>query len=206
MSVLIPVNTVYCNRKSGKTFRGNGIEQFPAKFCDGDTYRAGCYLYTFHWNQQLKGFHVKVLDSYLVYYPPILSEINGWPIVSLHSTFSDCQHMINAPEIPASVTELSSAFIGCYSLEKAPEIPDGVTKMANTFAGCKALKKAPVIPENVHNIIGAFSMCVSLKGSLVCNANPRYCTIALRGTQISAVIGDCTEATKLILLRTRIQK
>lgn len=140
MVPLIPANTVYHNKEFSKTFHGNGIEQFPPKFGDGDTYRAGCYLYAFHWDQLLKGFHVQALDSDLVYYPPILPEINGWPIVSLHRTFSDCKRMIKAPEIPASVTELSSAFIGGYSLGKAPKIPDGVTKMDSAFVGCKALK------------------------------------------------------------------
>ena len=59
-------------------------------------------------------------------------------------------------------------------LIEAPEIPNTVTNMYGTFSGCANLVKAPIIPQNVSAMEKIFSGCNSLTGSLIINASPNY--------------------------------
>ena len=81
---------------------------------------------------------------------------------SMSSTFYGCTSLINAPEIPSSVTDMSSTFYGCTSLINAPEIPSSVTNMSSTFSGCTSLVNAPRIPSSVTYMNYTFSGCTSL--------------------------------------------
>ena len=110
---------------------------------------------------------------------------------------------MNAPVIPASVTNMGGTFWNCTSLTNAPVIPAGVTNMQYAFYFCTSLVNAPVIPDGVTDMAGTFYNCKSLAGTLICNANPTEYTDALMGTQITAIEGSCSEETKHTLLATK---
>lgn len=55
------------------------------------------------------------------------------------------------------------------NLVEAPEIPDTVTDMNYAFYGCTNLKEALVIPENVENLQYTFKNCINLTGNLIIN-------------------------------------
>lgn len=81
---------------------------------------------------------------------------------SASNMFYNCTNFINAPTIPANVTNMSSTFYGCANLIKAPEIPENVTNMTQTFAYCYNLVDAPAIPAQVINMFSAFLGCRNL--------------------------------------------
>ena len=62
--------------------------------------------------------------------------------------------------------------VGCTGLIEAPEIPSSVTSMHATFTGCTGLTSAPEIPTSVTEMESTFSGCTSLTGTLTINANP----------------------------------
>ena len=147
-------------------------------------------------------------------------------VTNMRYTFTGCTSLTEAPVIPDSVTDMSGTFCNCVSLKTYAGsadrdgdffnyiIPDNVTDMTATFWGCTSLKKAPTIPRKVSNMggtalydryddnYGTFQNCSALTGVLICNANPKIWTKALKGTSINVVMGDCSETTKLNLLET----
>ena len=90
------------------------------------------------------------------------ANINGLPVTGMIDTFNGCTALIEAPEIPTSVTIMRSTFSGCSSLTKAPIIPDSVTDMNSTFRDCTSLTQAPVIPDTVTNMGATFYGCTKL--------------------------------------------
>lgn len=64
--------------------------------------------------------------------------------------FSGCTSLVNAPEIPSSVTDMRYTFSGCTSLVNAPEIPSSVTSMWGTFEGCTNL--TGIVKINSSNV------------------------------------------------------
>lgn len=112
-------------------------------------------------------------------------------------------------KIPDGVMVLSFTFGYCELMENAPWIPDSVTNMEGTFACCTSLVKAPIIPANVKEMgnaafgSGTFYGCTDLSGTLICHANPDSYYDVLRGTQITAIEGSCSEETKAALLATK---
>lgn len=89
--------------------------------------------------------------------------INGLAVTQMYYTFKNCENLIQAPEIPNSVTYVMEIFSGCNKLNEAPKIPNGVTGIAGAFSGCTSLKQAPDIPDSVTCLNNAFSGCTSLK-------------------------------------------
>ena len=84
--------------------------------------------------------------------------------------FHRCTSLVQAPEIPNSVTNMDGCFYGCKSLTQAPVIPDKVTDMGRCFDGCTSLTQAPVIPSSVTNMNSCFDGCTSLTSvTLKCN-------------------------------------
>ena len=118
------------------------------------TYEDEYYTYQFDKNNQ--GYSVLAKDKTLSQYGDILENIDGINIVNLDDTFFKCSNLIQAPNIPKSVTSLNSTFSGCSNLEQAPEIPNGVTNMTHTFNACSKLTQAPKIPQGVITMKGTF--------------------------------------------------
>ena len=77
--------------------------------------------------------------------------------------FSMCNHLVNAPVIPANVINMRYAFYACTNLINAPVIPANVTIMYGTFFGCSNLINVPSIPSKVVNLVNAFRYCTKLK-------------------------------------------
>ena len=129
-------------------------------FVKYQTYDEGDYTYNFEEYQG--GYSVRVKDKTLTEYGEILPSIYGIPVVSMDSTFKDCNNMIKSPQIPDSVTDLQMSYWRCTKLVEAPEIPDGVTDMNYTFDKCIILRKAPKIPNTVTDMSYAFAYCEKL--------------------------------------------
>ena len=92
-------------------------------------------------------------------------------VTNMTSTFFICSNLVNAPVIPAKVTNMRSTFVGCSNLINAPAIPTNVIDMCYTFNGCDNLINAPVIPANVTNMCYTFNGCYSLINAPVIPAN-----------------------------------
>ena len=118
----------------------------------------------------IDGWSVIVKHKSLPSYPELLAEINGAPLVSLQSTFAECENMTHAPSIPKGVTNMAETYSCCYSLIAAPTIPEGVTNMNSTFAECSVLATAPTIPSSVTMMWGTFAHCSTLTGNIQINA------------------------------------
>lgn len=101
------------------------------------------------------------------------------------------------------VIAMINTYAGLVKFEKAPEIPDGCIALARTFEDCTSLAETPVIPESVKYMTGTFKGCTSLTGTLICHANHHEYDEALKGTQITAIEGSCSEETKTKLLGTK---
>lgn len=142
-------------------------------------------------------------------------------VTNMEGTFDGCEVLktyagstaedgnFSGYKIPDGVKVLSFAFGYCELMENAPWIPDSVTNMEGTFARCTALVKAPIIPANVKEMgnailgSGTFYGCTDLSGTLICHANPDSYYGVLKGTQITAIEGSCSEETKAALLATK---
>ena len=127
-------------------------------------------VYANEWSVKL---NLDVTDTKQTSYGPILSYIDGAPVTRLSyydddemdfvGTFRGCTALINAPQIPNTITDLSNTFMDCTALTSAPTIPDSVTNMYGTFAGCESLVAPPAIPDSVTNMQGTFWKCTSLE-------------------------------------------
>lgn len=95
-------------------------------------------------------------------YEPILSEINGAPVISMNNTFANNTLLTVAPEIPDTVADLTQTFYQCTSLTEAPRLPSSAANVYGTFNGCTALTEAPAIPDGVKDISYAFYGCEQL--------------------------------------------
>ena len=150
------------------------------------TYKYGKYLNSDGWVVSL---NEEVTDRNQTSYGEILESINGAPIVSLASTFKDCENLEVAPKVPESTIIMAYTFQNCTSLIETPIIPDTVQVMlgafdqctslltahnlpanlsSNTnysaiiFQNCTSLVNPPVIPEGITNLTSTFSGCTSL--------------------------------------------
>lgn len=86
-------------------------------------------------------------------------------------TFYGCISLVNAPEIPSSVTNMTGTFRGCKKLTVAPKIPEGLTSMNDTFKECSQLLTGPIIPASVTTMSSAFYGCTNLSGILQINSS-----------------------------------
>lgn len=147
-------------------------EPMPTVITDGDELITGDYIYKYGYFYGASSFMDQDFAGWGVYCTarqaecePLLSQINGAPVVSLHNAFQDNTLLTIAPEIPETVTDIKQAFYGCTALTQAPQIPAGITSVYGTFNGCSALKTAPVIPDGVTDLSYAFYNCSSLLAS-----------------------------------------
>ena len=62
-------------------------------------------------------------------------------------------------------------FKGCTSIVNAQDIPSSVTNMRGTFSGCTSLVNGPVIPNSVTNMSGTFRNCTNLTGIVKINSS-----------------------------------
>lgn len=135
------------------------------------------------------GWSVSVRDRTREYYPDLLGEICGLPLLSLWNAFYKCENMLDAPGIPDTVTSLYEAFVGCKKLIHAPKIPESVVSMHGTFSGCTALLSVENIPDAVYDLSDAFNYCTSLTKVPAIPRNVRYMDSAFRGcTSLSGTI------------------
>jgi hypothetical protein len=54
-------------------------------------------------------------------------------------TFAECQNLVNAPDIPNSVTNMHDTFYNCHNLTTAPNIGSGAINVRATFRLCENL-------------------------------------------------------------------
>ncbi len=80
----------------------------------------------------------------------------------MNSTFRGCTSLVQAPAIPANVTNMGATFYSCTSMTQAPEIPDGVKDMNYTFYECAGLKQATELPISITALRYTFYNCTSL--------------------------------------------
>ena len=106
-------------------------------------------------------------------------------VTSLYLTFYGCLDLIQAPNIPDTVTNMRGTFVGDTNLEVVPKISNNVTDMTSTFYecsnlqeignissnvltmsytfyGCSDLKTIPNLPEGLSNMQATFSQCSNL--------------------------------------------
>ena len=109
-------------------------------------------------------------------------------VTNMTSTFFICSNLVNAPVIPAKVTNMRSTFVGCSNLINAPAIPTNVIDMCYTFNGCDNLINAPVIPANVTSMAYTFSGCYNLINAPVIPAKVTniYCTFGSCSNLVNA--------------------
>ena len=126
-------------------------------------------------------------------------------VTDMYYTFYGCSSLITAPTIPNSVTNMEYTFRGCTSLTTAPNMSNAnsVTDMYYAFENCSSLTTAPLIPSSVTNMIGTFNGCTSLTGTIEVNANPYCYDECLKSTQITGIIGSCSQETKDGLMATK---
>ena len=106
-------------------------------------------------------------------------------VTSLYLTFYGCLDLIQAPNIPDTVTDMRGTFVENTNLEIVPKIsnnvidmtstfynctnlttignlPDKLDIMSHTFFGCSSLTTIPTLPNSITNMSNAFSRCTSL--------------------------------------------
>lgn len=126
----------------------------------------GDYIYTYHENLSNRepGWSVRLnVRADKETYGPILSEIQGKPVIDIAGLFHNCKNMTHSPLLPETLKYMNKTYADCASLEKPPLIPDGVIEMQHTFDGCASLKQAPDIPQSVQDLTGAFAGCSALE-------------------------------------------
>ncbi len=117
-------------------------------------------------------------------------------VTTLRGTFSGCEKMTVAPEIPLSVTDLTYTFRGAKALRKAPDTSaNTIDKYVYTFAECASLAEPPVLSPSAIDISGAFNACSSLvrmpeipEGTLNMDNTFNSCTSLAEATTIPAFV------------------
>lgn len=99
--------------------------------------------------------------------------------------FNKCSSLSKPPEIPSGVTTLDYAFSGT-AIEATPSVPGTVATMRGTFSSCKQLADASAIPSSVTNISALFDGCSSLAQVPAIPENVTDASYAFRGTAIIA--------------------
>ena len=160
---------------------------------------------------------VTALDKTKETYGEILTELDGYPITHMLSTFKGCTNMTTAPEIPSTVIYMRNAFEGCTNLETyvgstAPNgdlsnyrIPDGLIDLDSGFKNCDSMEYAPKISHctKLKDMSMAFSYCDVLKAATTPPANVQdmgqafeYCPQMITICNIS----HCTKITNMAAL------
>ena len=110
---------------------------------------------------------VSAIDKTKSVYPEILTEVDGYPVTHMNSTFYECCNLTNAPAIPNTVMYMRDTFNCCENLETYTgntdgvgnfnnyKIPSGVIDMEYAFANCDSMVVAPIIShcnklKNMH--------------------------------------------------------
>ncbi len=156
----------------------------------------------------LDSYAGSILDGKILGSVP--TTINGKPVTAMLNTFKNCTGLIQAPELPNSVTNISGIFEGCIGLTQAPQIPNGVTIMEYAFSGCKSLTQVPQLPAGVINIRYTFNNCTALTQAPVlpssvttinhtfsgCSALTQAPKIPNGVTDMNAAFSKCTKLTQ----------
>lgn len=108
---------------------------------------------------------------------------DGWGVLVEDSTKTEYSELCGNI-LGKNVKNLNFAFYWCTNLINAPDIPNSVTKMSNTFRGCKSLTTVPTIPSSVTEMDLTFYGCTSLTGTIEINSNPTYYTSCFFGTTL----------------------
>lgn len=144
-------------------------ESMPNTISEGDQLVTADFAYKYgtkygtppYYKENLEGWGVTCNEK-KAFYEPILSEINGAPVISMSNTFANNTLLTVAPEIPDTVADLTQTFYGCINLTELPRLPSGAINVYGTFNGCTALVEAPAIPEGVKDMSYAFYGCEQL--------------------------------------------
>lgn len=128
----------------------------------------------------------------------------GKEVTTMKSTFLGCKQLQNIySKLPEKVIDLSQTFSFCDRLKKAPEIPYGVQSMSGTFQYSYALETPPeTIPETVLNLQWAFQNCYVLEGTIEINGCSGRILSNGYYDYAGIFVGACTKS-KLILKRDK---
>lgn len=151
-----------------------GID-FPDNPQTGDIFTYGDYEYRYNmyyhyagvWreNSSYNGWGARVLNSSKSSYSTPLSMIGDTPVVSLRSTYADCNNLEKAPEIPDTIVYMEYAYERCSSLtDEDINIPSSVRRLGYAFMDCVSedFKNAPTIPEGVEDMTDTYQGCINL--------------------------------------------
>ena len=111
-------------------------------------------------------------------------------VTNMDGCFYGCKSLTQASVMPSSVTNMDGCFFFCESLTQAPVIPSSVTNMRYCFRGCKSLTQAPVIPDKVTDMGRCFDGCTSLTQAPV---------IPSSVTNMNSCFDGCTSLTSVTL-------
>ncbi|MBR6697835.1 MAG: leucine-rich repeat protein [Lachnospiraceae bacterium] len=165
----VPEGCIYYSSIDAKNYVYG--EPMPKEPVTGDVYYTKDYRYNYSYTDK---WGVMVRNKTNAQYEPILDYILEEPIATMYGTFADCENLIEAPKIPATVTNLNRTFYNCINLTKVPVIPDNVKSLNDTFVGCTSLKNPPKIPLSVNSLSSTFANCTSLIEAPEISTNVRY--------------------------------
>ena len=211
----IPLGGIYYVKNTGEVLLY--LDKFPTEAVSGDTYEERGYEYKFNSAGELS---VKVKQSGYTNqesYAPLKEKVMGIPLTNMFKTFEDCRNMVEAPEIPKTVTSMSGTFYNCNELLEAPEIPEGVKDISYLFYNCVSMEKATSLPEGITNMSWAFYNCEKLvelpkipSTVVAMSAAFRRCfsavsapTIPENVTQMDSAFSLCTSLTGNIVINAQ---
>lgn len=116
-------------------------------------------------------------------------------VTNMDCTFQSCTNLVNAPDLSKAVNvkDMSDTFGSCWNLVNAPVIPANVVNMSNTFHDCSKLVNAPIIPANVTNMYSTFVRCYRLIN---------ISNIPSNVTNMYATFENCTNLTGNIFIKS----
>lgn len=83
-------------------------------------------------------------------------------VTSLYITFYGCLDLVQAPNIPDTITDMKGTFVENTNLKTVPKISNNVTDMTSTFYGCTNLTKVGNLPNKLNIMSFTFYECSSL--------------------------------------------
>ncbi len=100
---------------------------------NGAEYKTADYVYSY--SVDSRGWSVAVKDKEKTSYEEIESEILGYPVVNMDSTFKGCVNMVTAPKIPFTVKSMNRTFYACESLTGTVTIDANPDSYDGCFGG-----------------------------------------------------------------------
>lgn len=112
--------------------------------------------------QPAEGWGVDTISNNKTSYGEVLEAINSDYVVNMYFTYSECNRMTYAPEIPSHVINMFDTYSVTTFETFDVEIPASVESMEGAFRQSE-LMVAPIIPDTVINIDAIFSQCCFLE-------------------------------------------